>query len=124
MKNIFPCFLIILLYILLNLFFSTNGLERKNNEIKNEVDTIQQSFLAAKNEDIPDYSKDLNELNEIIRNMKYQNHYKFLKFLIEESNTDTGFSKIIYDNNFWTIEGDSVKFKNIEKFEIKLARYA
>ena len=33
-------------------------------------------------------------------------------------------SKIIYENNFWTIEGDSLKFKNIEKFEIKLARYA
>ena len=124
MKNIFPYFLIILIYILLNLFLSTNRLEKKNNEIKNEVDIIQQSFLAAKNENIPDYSKDLNELNEIIRSMKYQNHYKFLKFLIKESNTDTGFSKIIYDNNFWTIEGDSSKFKNIEKFEIKLARYA
>ena len=124
MKNIFPYFLIILICILLNLFLSTNELEKKNDEIKNEVETIQQSFLAAKNENIPDYSKDLNELKEIIQNMKYQNHYKFLKFLIEESNTDTGFSKIIYENNFWTIEGDSLKFKNIEKFEIKLARYA
>ena len=67
--------------ILLNLFLSTNELEKKNDEIKNEVETIQQSFLAAKNENIPDYSKDLNELKEIIRNMKYQNHYKFLPSL-------------------------------------------
>ena len=123
-KNIFPYFLIILIYIFLNFFLSTNDLEKRNNEIKNEADIIQQSLLAAKNENIPDYSKELNELNEIIRNMKYQNHYKFLRFLIDESNPDTGFSKIIYDNGFWTIEGDSVKFKNIEKFEMKLGKYA
>ena len=124
MKNIFPYFFIILIYILLNFFLSTNDLEKRNNEIKNETDTIQQNLLTAKNENIPDYSKDLNELNEIIRNMKYQNHYKFLRFLIKESNPDTGFSKIIYDNNFWTVEGDSVKFKNVEKFEMKLGKYA
>ena len=123
-KNIFPYFLIILIYFLLNFFLATNELEKRNNEMKNETDIIQQNLLAVKNEHIPDYSKDLNELNEIIRNMKYQNHYKFLRFLIGESNTNTGFSKIIYEKNFWTVEGDSSKFKNIENFETKLGKYA
>ena len=123
-NNIFPYILIIFIYFFLNSFLSTNELEKRNNEMKNEIDTIQQNFLAAKNKNIPDYSKDINELNDIIQNMKYQNHYKFLRFLISESNTDTGFSKIIYDNNFWLIEGDSVKFKNVEKLEIKLGKYA
>ena len=123
-NNTFPYVLIIFIYIFLNSFLATNELEKRNDEIKNEIDIIQQSFLAAKNENIPDYSKDLNELNGIIQSMKYQNHYKFLRFLIDESDNDTGFSKIIYDNNFWTIEGDSVKFKNIEKFEMKLGKYA
>ena len=72
-KNIFPYFLIILIYIFLNFFLSTNDLKKRNNEIKNEADIIQQSLLAAKNENIPDYSKELNELNEIIRNMKWKN---------------------------------------------------
>lgn len=124
LKNLLPYILIILIYFFINSFLSTKELEENNNKIKSENNTIQNRLLNAKNENIPDYSKDISELTEIIKNMKYHNHYKFLRFLIDESSIDTGFSKIIYENNMWIIEGDSIKFKNIEKLEIKLGKYA
>ena len=123
-KSVFPYISIILIYFFINSFLSTGELEKRNFKIKGDIDTLQQNLLAVKNENIIDYIKDLAELNEIVQNMKYHNHYKFIVFLINESNKDIGFSKIIYDNNFWVIEGDSIKFKNIEKLEIKLGKYA
>ena len=39
-------------------------------------------------------------------------------------NKNIGYTKIIYDNNFWTIEGEADKFENIENFEEKLSKYA
>ena len=124
LKALLPYIIIILIYFFINSFLSTKKLEENNNKIKSENNTIQSRLLTAKNENIPDYSKDISELTEIIKNMKYHNHYKFLRFLIDESSIDTGFSKIIYENNIWIIEGDSIKFKNIEKLEIKLGKYA
>ena len=90
-----------------------------NDEIKNEVETIQQSFLAAKNENIPDYSKDLNELKEINiytdgkNSLECDDVLKYLKKL-ESNSTDL----IIADPPYFEVYGefDFGKFKNEKEY--------
>ena len=123
-KPILPYFIVLLFYFFVNSLISYNNLEVENKKIKEEIDFLQQELLNLRNNNEIDYSKELKELNEIIETMKYQNYYKLFNFLIKESNKNIGFTKIIYDDKFWTIEGEADKFETIEKFEDKLNNYA
>ncbi len=124
-KPIFPYFIVLLVYFFINGLISYNKFETENKKIKQEIDQLQEELLNMKNnKENNDHTKELNELNEIIKSMRYQNHYKFFSFLIKEADKNIGYTKIIYDNNFWTIEGEADKFENIENFEEKLSKYA
>lgn len=122
-KPILPYFIVLLFYFFINSLISHDKLEIENKKIKEEIDFLQQELLNLKNNNEIDYSKELKELNEIIKTMKYQNYYKFFNFLIKETNKNIGFTKIIYENNSWTIEGEADKFENIEIFEERLNNY-
>ncbi len=124
-KPFFSYFIVFLVYFFINGLISYNKFETENKKIKQEIDLLQEELLNMKNnKENSDYSKELNELNEIIKSMRYQNHYKFFSFLIKEAEKNIGYTKIIYDNNFWTVEGEADKFENIENFEEKLNKYA
>lgn len=124
-KPFFSYFIVFLVYFFINGLISYNKFETENKKIKQEIDLLQEELLNMKNnKENSDYSKELNELNEIIKSMRYQNHYKFFSFLIKEADKNIGYTKIIYDNNFWTVEGEADKFENIENFEEKLNKYA
>ena len=124
-KPFFSYFIVFLVYFFINGLISYNKFETENKKIKQEIDLLQEELLNMKNNtENSDHTKELNELNEIIKSMRYQNHYKFFSFLIKEADKNIGYTKIIYDNNFWTIEGEADKFENIENFEEKLSKYA
>lgn len=116
--------IIIFTYILINNSLSFDSVEKQNKYLKEEINILQEKLLDENNKIYPDYEKEINQLNSIIESMKYQNHYKFLNYLIRISNIDIGFSKIIYENNSWIIEGDASKFKDIENFEFSLFKYS
>lgn len=116
--------IMIFAYVLINNFLSFDSVEKQNEYLKKEVNILQEKLLDENNKIYPDYEKEITQLKSIIESMRYQNHYKFLNYLIKISNINIGFSKIIYENNSWIIEGDASKFKDIENFESSLFKYS
>ena len=91
--------------------------KEKNEEIRKHIKNRENKYLKIKNEKLPDYSKELEMLEEINNSMKRKEYYSFIKFLIDNSIYGIDYTKIEYGDRKWTVQGEISNFDLFGKFE-------
>ena len=91
--------------------------KEKNKEIRKYIKNSENKYLKIKSEKLPDYSKELEMLEEINNSMKRKEYYSFIKFLIDNSIYGIDYTKIEYVDRKWTIQGEISNFDLFGKFE-------
>ena len=91
--------------------------KEKNEEIRKHIKNSENKYLKIKNEKLPDYSKELEMLEEINNSMKRKEYYSFIKFLIDNSIYGIDYTKIEYGDRKWTVQGEISNFDLFGKFE-------
>ncbi|BBM37006.1 hypothetical protein JCM16774_1952 [Pseudoleptotrichia goodfellowii] len=117
MKDIIILGILAISYFLLCGFIPLEKEIKKNEKIKEETKNLEKEYLNKKNDKIPDYSKELQTLNEIDSSLKRKEYFSVIKFLIENSEYGIDYTKIGYENKKWLIQGEMQDFGNFEKFE-------
>ncbi len=91
--------------------------KEKNEEIRKHIKNSENKYLKIKNEKLPDYSKELEMLEEINNSMKRKEYYSFIKFLIDNSIYGIDYTKVEYGDRKWTVQGEISNFDLFGKFE-------
>ena len=100
--------------------FSFKQFERENDEIQKIIKEKEKKYIKTKEEKLPEYSKEIELLSQITEQVIRKEYYSFIKFLIESSKDGISYTKILYENKQWTIQGEIEDFKKFEIFEKKL----
>ena len=117
MKDIVILAVLAISYFLLSGLIPLEKEIKKNEKIKEETKNLEKEYLNKENNKIPDYSKELQTLNEIDNSLKRKEYFSVIKFLIENSEYGIDYTKIGYENKKWLIQGEMQDFGNFEKFE-------
>ncbi|MDO5088914.1 MAG: hypothetical protein Q4D53_03925, partial [Leptotrichiaceae bacterium] len=116
-KDIFIILFLILSYFFLDKIIPLEKETEKNEEIKTETKKLEKEYLNGKNEKLPDYTEELAKLNEIDVSIKRKEYFSMIKFLVDNSEYGTDYTKINYENGKWLIQGEVGDFNIFEKFE-------
>ena len=104
-------------YFLLSNFMNNEKLKKENENIKVQTKILEKNYLKKKDEEIPDYTKELKILKDIDNSIERDEFYSYIKFLVENSKKGVDYTKINYENSKWTVSGELKNFENFEKFE-------
>ena len=104
-------------YFLLSNFMNNEKLKKENENIKVQTKILEKNYLKKKDEEIPDYTKELKILKDIDDSIERDEFYSYIKFLVENSKKGVDYTKINYENSKWTVSGELKNFENFEKFE-------
>lgn len=109
-------------YFLLSNFMNNEKLKKENEDIKIQTKILEKNYLKKKDEEIPNYVKELKMLKEIDSSIERDEFYSYIKFLVENSKKGVDYTKINYENSKWTVSGELKNFENFEKFENSILR--
>ena len=104
-------------YFLLSNFMNNEKLKKENENIKVQTKILEKNYLKKKDEEIPDYTKELKILKDIDNSIERDEFYSYIKFLVENSKKGVDYTKINYENSKWKVSGELKNFENFEKFE-------
>ena len=104
-------------YFLLSNLMNNEKLKKENENIKVQTKILEKNYLKKKDEEIPDYTKELKILKDIDNSIERDEFYSYIKFLVENSKKGVDYTKINYENSKWTVSGELKNFENFEKFE-------
>ena len=104
-------------YFLLSNFMNNEKLKKENENIKVQTKILEKNYLKKKDEEIPDYTKELKILKDIDDSIERDEFYSYIKFLVENSKKGVDYTKINYEDSKWTVSGELKNFENFEKFE-------
>lgn len=104
-------------YFLLSNFMNNEKLKKENENIKVQTKILEKNYLKKKDEEVPNYTKELKILKDIDNSIERDEFYSYIKFLVENSKKGVDYTKINYENSKWTVSGELKNFENFEKFE-------
>jgi len=104
-------------YFLLSNFMNNEKLKKENENIKVQTKILEKNYLKKKDEEVPNYTKELKILKDIDNSIERDEFYSYIKFLVENSKKGVDYTKINYENSKWTVSGKLKNFENFEKFE-------